>query len=124
MSQGHDPRTYFAAERTLLAWIRTGIATLGLGFVVARFGLFLRLVAHVERPSHQVTSTVLGVGLMLAGVLAMVLAVYQHARFRRALGPEDLPKDYATGLGGAFALVLSALGLALAVYLAFWGRPV
>jgi putative membrane protein len=37
-----DPRFYMAAERTFLAWIRTGIAFMGFGFVVARFGLFLR----------------------------------------------------------------------------------
>ena len=37
-----DPRIYFAAERTLLAWVRTGLALMGFGFVVARFGLFLR----------------------------------------------------------------------------------
>jgi uncharacterized membrane protein YidH (DUF202 family) len=35
-----DPRIYMAAERTFLAWIRTGIAFMGFGFVVARFGLF------------------------------------------------------------------------------------
>ena len=33
---------YLAAERTLLAWIRTGLALMGFGFVVARFGLFLQ----------------------------------------------------------------------------------
>ncbi|HAB15828.1 MAG TPA: hypothetical protein DCE44_05190, partial [Verrucomicrobiales bacterium] len=38
-----DPRVFFAAERTLLAWIRTGLTIMGFGFVVARFGLFLRL---------------------------------------------------------------------------------
>jgi putative membrane protein len=32
---------YLAAERTFLAWIRTGLALMGFGFVVARFGLFL-----------------------------------------------------------------------------------
>ncbi len=37
-----DARIYMAAERTFLAWIRTGIALMGFGFVVARFGLFLR----------------------------------------------------------------------------------
>ena len=37
-----DPRTYFAEERTFLAWIRTGLGLMGVGFAVARFGLFLR----------------------------------------------------------------------------------
>ena len=43
-----DPRIYFAAERTFLAWIRTGLALMGFGFVVARFGLFLRQVAATQ----------------------------------------------------------------------------
>jgi len=36
------PSDYLAAERTFPAWIRTGLALMGFGFVVARFGLFLQ----------------------------------------------------------------------------------
>jgi len=32
-----DLRDYLAAERTFLAWVRTGLALMGFGFVVARF---------------------------------------------------------------------------------------
>ena len=31
---------FLAAERAFLAWIRSGLALMGFGFVVARFGLF------------------------------------------------------------------------------------
>ncbi len=44
-TQSQDPRVRSAAERTLLAWMRTGLALMGFGFVVARFGLFLREIA-------------------------------------------------------------------------------
>ncbi len=50
-----DPRIYFAAERTLLAWVRTGLAMMGFGFVVARFGLFLRELAAVSDKSTTST---------------------------------------------------------------------
>jgi len=33
---------YLAAERTFLAWVRTALTLMAFGFVVARFGLFLR----------------------------------------------------------------------------------
>jgi len=39
-----DPRVCFAAERTLLAWVRSGLTMMAFGFVVARFGLFLALL--------------------------------------------------------------------------------
>jgi putative membrane protein len=60
-----DPRVFFAAERTLLAWLRTGIAIVGLGFVVSRFGLFIHFMA-LQSPGHPpqaegIASGVLGV---------------------------------------------------------------
>ena len=35
-----DLRNYLAEERTLLAWIRTGVALMGFGVLLARFGNF------------------------------------------------------------------------------------
>jgi putative membrane protein len=43
-----DPRVYFAAERTFLAWIRTGLGLMGIGFAVSRFGLFLRQTSPID----------------------------------------------------------------------------
>jgi uncharacterized membrane protein YidH (DUF202 family) len=67
-----DPRVYFAAERTFLAWIRTGLALMGIGFAVSRFGLFLRQVTAAE--SHLPTN-IHATGLSLwSGVALLPLA--------------------------------------------------
>ena len=80
-----DPRVRFAAERTLLAWMRTGLALMGFGFVVARFGLFLREIAaagHVTVHQHTTGwSLWLGTGLIALGVAVSLLASFEYFRF-------------------------------------------
>ena len=61
-----DLRDYLAAERTFLAWIRTGLALMGFGFVVARFGLFLKQIQTVEHGSPGASN---GLSLWLGTVL-------------------------------------------------------
>jgi putative membrane protein len=114
---GNDPRVFFAAERTLLAWVRTGIGLVGLGFVVARFGLFLRLVRPDADPGRHLASAALGVALSLAGAGVAAAAAWQHRRFVRTLGPDELPPHYRAGIGPAVALGVAAAGVVLAVEL-------
>ena len=116
-----DPRIFFAAERTLLAWLRTGLTIMGLGFVVARFGLFLRLLSQqapaAAEQSQSGASAVLGVVFILVGAIAILVATAQHRRYVATLSQADLPVSY----NRAFAVVLSGvvglLGLLLAAYL-------
>ncbi len=118
-----DPRFFFAAERTLLAWVRTGLTVMGFGFVVARFGLFLRLLAvqhsaaAVSRFGATFFSTAVGVALVLLGSSILFFAARQHRSFVRALPPADVPPPRRADLPSAVALVLGVLGLALAFYL-------
>jgi putative membrane protein len=51
---------YLANERTFLSWLRTSIALIGLGFVIARFGLFLREFRIVIDTEENVGSSVAG----------------------------------------------------------------
>ncbi len=114
-----DPRVYFAAERTLLAWIRTGIAIMAFGFVVARFGLFLRLMqlqAGGVAPEPGV-SPYLGAGLVLLGVVATALGTLEYRRYCRQLPSVDLPSPRATFFPLLLAAALIAAGLVLVVAL-------
>jgi putative membrane protein len=119
MSDNNDPRTFFAAERTLLAWVRTSLALMGMGFVVARFALFLRLLAHqqISTPPHG-PSDALGVGLIVLGALASLIAGLQHRRFQRELPEPQRPRGYWSGFAPLFAYGVAAAGLVLATFLA------
>lgn len=113
-----DPRVYFAAERTLLAWLRTGIAVMAFGFVVARFGLFLRLLrAQGGSSPAPGLSTYLGAALVGLGVAATVGGAIQYIRFCRTLRPDERPAQYTSTVVVALAWALAAIGLLLAITL-------
>lgn len=119
-----DPRVFFAAERTLLAWVRTGLTVMAFGFVVARFGLFLRLLAAqqnhgiAEAQAHNQVSNAVGIALVLIGVVCLILGAVQHRSFIATLPAIDVPRSHAAIYPIVLSLLLAALGLVLAVYLA------
>ena len=117
-----DPRVRFAAERTLLAWVRTGLGLMGFGFVVARFGLFLREI-HAAVPQAPVAPTSggwsmrFGVALVLLGVATNVLAAIDYREVIRRIDRGEPYRPPRRALGLLVAGVLVAIGLAMAAYL-------
>lgn len=114
-----DPRVYLAAERTLLAWIRTGISVMAFGFVVARFGLFLRLL-RTQMGNYSVThgvSPYLGTALVVLGAASIAAGAVQYRRLCCRLQPAELPSPRAWRLSLALAWALVGLGVILAVIL-------
>ncbi len=121
----HSPRSatlvdYLAAERTLLAWIRTGLALMGFGFVVARFALFLQqiqLLGAVRSASSAGLSLWFGTALIVAGVAVNLFAGWHHLRLIRAMERGQEMGAHSTSLALATAFFLAAVGVAMAVYL-------
>ena len=111
-----------AAERIFLAWIRTGIAFMGFGFVVARFGLFLREIALTNNMTvaqhNNGFSMPVGVTLIVAGILVNLIAVIRHHRYIKALDRGQFRQAYGFAFTFLIAGFLAIIGLAVAIYLA------
>jgi putative membrane protein len=119
-SSPSDPRVYFAAERTMLAWLRTGIAIMAFGFVVARFGLFLKLLdARAHSGETHGISPYLGAVLVGLGIIATAGGAVQYQLFCRTLSPAERPRSTSPRfvLGLSWALVLMGTLLAIVLLL-------
>jgi len=114
-------RLHQANERTMLAWIRTGIALMAFGFAIARFGLFLRQLAavgSVALPAPQsLGSAWLGSALVAMGMMANLLATARYARARHAIERGDVGAPSAT-LVYVLGITAGLVGLAMTILLA------
>src|SRR5215469_8051776 len=118
-TQRPDLRDALAAERTFLAWIRTGLALMGFGFVVARFGLFLQQLQFIQRssaPSYGL-SLWFGTALIALGVAVNVLSAWHHVRLVRELDRGGPVPSRPSTQAVLIALFLALVGLAMAIYL-------
>ena len=108
---------FFAAERTMLAWQRSSIALLGLGFAIERFGLFVHFESSASLPPIDAHAS-LAVALLFLGAGASValISLWQYRRFLRELSEPELPQTYMTWPATAINLLLTAIALASALW--------
>jgi len=114
------PSEYLAAERTFLAWIRTGVALMGLGFVVARFGLFLQMLQ--KGPSSPTLepyglSFWLGTGFIVLGIVVTIGSLWSYVRLVQELKQGGLGFERPSRVAIGVAIALAVGGLAMAIYL-------
>lgn len=105
-----DLRILQANERTLLAWVRTGLSLMAFGFVISRLAAWLRL----EHPDES-ASPWLGVLVIVLGMACNALGAHRFVQARRAIVEHRAIAPGATGpVVLAYAVV--ALGLGAIAY--------
>jgi putative membrane protein len=115
-----DPRVYFAAERTFLAWIRTGLGLIGIGFAVSRFGLFFRQLSASEfhLPTRATGLSVWsGVTLVGLGVVVILSSVLRHFQLIRELRSGTWILGRVSRDAVVLGLLLAGAGIGMCIYL-------
>ncbi|MCB9493873.1 MAG: DUF202 domain-containing protein [Desulfobacteraceae bacterium] len=120
MSELNDPRVLLAAERTLMAWSRTSISLMGFGFVIERFGLFLKLVGQNELTflGKQISFYV-GVSFIFLASWISIYSIIQHKKIIKSLKESEIPYGYSLFTGMIVNSIIGLLGLCLGFYLSF-----
>lgn len=115
-SRPNELRDHLANERTFLAWMRTCITIVALGFVVAKFGILLREVSggHVHTLTAR-AGAVVGVALVIVGMGMAGLASLKFLRTKHDIEKSIVAFSPALDIVLAFAVVFA--GVILAIYM-------
>ena len=114
-----DPRIYLAADNgTFLAWVRTSLALMGFGFLIARFGLLIRETeAVVQMPEHSHRPTIspwLGFTMICFGVVVCLVSALRYRAYIQALEAGMANPSVSTRTPLAMAAILVLVGLVMA----------
>jgi putative membrane protein len=117
MSDLNDPRVFFAAERTLLAWNRTSLALMAFGFVIERFGLFVAILMPQQAlPLQRGLSFWTGLAFVVLGAAVAAYSTVQFRKVLKTLKPVEIPEGYRVSPGIVTNLSVALLGIALTIY--------
>lgn len=115
---GARTRDHLANERTFLAWIRTALGLIGLGFVVSRMGLFLHELASASEDLHAHRGSefaMAGAAILIFGVILTLWSGYAYERTRRAIDAQTYQPSSRTVFTISFIVSAGGLGLTILV---------
>lgn len=119
MSYLQDPRVLFAAERTLLAWIRTGLTFIMFGFLIERSGMVLEILSDGKNVINTELTFWLGLAFIALGSFSAIYATSQFRKVLKTLGESEFPEGYRSQWGVVVSIIVAVLGSGLAISLFF-----
>src|SRR5438094_128631 len=106
---------HLANERTFLAWVRTDIALISLGFVLARLSPWLREGSNSNAHHLAAKALPLGVGMVTFGALLTLLAAWRYDSVNREIEAGLVKTDRM--LVWFVTIAIATLSVALIVYM-------
>lgn len=106
-----------AAERTLMAWIRTCLSLISFGFGLDKIVAAINNSSGGANAHAEWSVRMIGIAFILTGIAAMVAATQQHSRNLKRLQREDFTYVERPSIATATALMISAIGMAALVLL-------
>jgi putative membrane protein len=100
-----------AAERTLMAWIRTCLSLISFGFGLDKIVAAIRSRGGV-RMHAEWGVRLIAIAFILTGVIAMVAATRQHGRNLRRLLRDNFTYTQEPSIAIATAVMISLIGAA------------
>jgi putative membrane protein len=100
-----------AAERTLMAWIRTALSLIGFGFGIGKLAAYLDAAGLHTRLNVPHSSLIFGASFIVVGILGLLAAIVQHARILRRLSRPDFAYNAMRPIAMTVAALLMLIGL-------------
>ena len=105
-------RSREAADRTLMAWVRTSLSLIGFGFAIASFRDILLEGGLIRKPHEEFGGAlVFGLSFISLGVLGLSAANLQHWNILQHLKREDFTYTGFRPLVLVMAILLMLIGL-------------
>jgi len=100
-----------AAERTLMAWIRTALSLIGFGFGIGKLDAYLRGAGLHTRLDLPHSSLIFGASFIVVGILGLLAAIVQHSRILKRLSQPDFAYNAMRPIAMTVAALLMLIGV-------------
>ena len=117
--EAHRASEHLDNERTFLAWVRTNIALIGLGFIIARISPTLSAAGATNASRILARTTLVGIVLVVFGALVTVLAAVRYDQVNRQIEAGVVKTDRR--LVWIVTLIITLLSAAAVIYMLMSG---